>query len=209
MCAQNDAEKKYKLCDTLGSGAFAQVRKCIDRVTGAQYAMKIIDKKKFALINSSGRLDNLMDEVNILKRANHTGIIKLIDAIETPATLFVVLELVTGGDLFDRIVAQDGKGFTEDVARYMFQQMMQAVKYLHGISIVHRDLKPENILMCTKEGNDIRISDFGLSRMLGPTSFMKTMVSTHTQSLHQRTHAGAWPALCGCNSQRTQQQLVA
>jgi serine/threonine-protein kinase Chk2 len=114
------------------------VRKCIDKLTGQQYAMKIIDKKKVMLINSSGRLDNLMDEVNILRAANHVGIIKMYDVIETPKTLYVVLELVSGGDLFDRIVAQEGKGFTEEVARQMFSQMLAAVKYLHGQSIVHR-----------------------------------------------------------------------
>jgi len=110
-------------------------------MTGAQYAMKIIDKKKFMAINSSGRLDNLMDEVNILRAADHTNIIRMFDVIETPKTLYVVLELVSGGDLFDRIVAQEGKGFSEEVARYMFEQMLAAVKYLHSRSIVHRDLK--------------------------------------------------------------------
>ncbi len=147
-----------------------------------------------------------MDEVNILRAADHENIIRMFDVIETPKTLYVVLELVTGGDLFDRIVAQEGKGFSEEVSRDMFAQMLSAVKYLHSRSIVHRDLKPgqhfmrmralpkqcvcvcmcslrllllvflfaENILMLN-EGNSIRVSDFGLSRMLGPTSFMKTM----------------------------------
>jgi len=174
----NAAESKYKLLDTLGSGAFAQVRKCVHKETGAKYAMKIIDKKKFMAINSSGRLDNLMDEVNILRTADHPNIIRMYDAIDTNRTLYVVLELVTGGDLFDRIVAQEGKGFSEDVARQMFEQMLAAVKYLHSQSIVHRDLKPENILMVSPDSNDIRVSDFGLSRMLGPTSFMKTMCGT-------------------------------
>jgi serine/threonine protein kinase len=243
----------------LGSGAFAQVRKCIHKETGAKYAMKIIDKKKFMAINSSGRLDNLMDEVNILRAADHTNIIRMFDVIETPKTLYVVLELVSGGDLFDRIVAQEGKGFSEEVARYMFEQMLAAVKYLHSRSIVHRDLKvrpravqlrradalhgfrrmnvpnatlplrgsrescvvasvllrvcrtarehphvsihssssctgrcrfsfssltavaPASVLCLCRvapESNDIRVSDFGLSRMLGPTSFMKTMCGT-------------------------------
>lgn len=157
------------------SGAFAIVRRCADRATGQAYAMKIIDKKKFVQIQQTSRPESLMDEVSILRRADHRGIIKLFDLIETPTTLYLVLELVEGGDLFDHIVAQEGKGFTEDVARHMFMQMLQAMKYLHSKNIVHRDLKPENILLVSKDSHDIRISDFGLSRVVGVGSFMKTM----------------------------------
>lgn len=174
----NEAEKKYKLGEALGNGAFAIVRRCIDRQTGQSYAMKVIDKKKFYQINSSKRSESLLDEVKILRSANHPGIIKLYDLIETESTLYICLELVEGGDLFDRIVAQEGKGFPEEVARDMFGQMLQALKYLHGKSIIHRDLKPENILMVSKSSNEIRISDFGLSRVLGVGSFMKTMCGT-------------------------------
>jgi serine/threonine-protein kinase Chk2 len=169
----------------LFSGAFAIVRRCADRRTGQSYAVKIIDKKKFYSIQQSQRQSSLMDEVNILRSADHPGIIKMYDLIETDTTLYLILELVEGGDLFDRIVAQEGKGFTEEVARHMFDQMLQAMKYLHTKSIVHRDLKPENILLVSKTSNDIRISDFGLSRVLGVGSFMKTMCGT-PQSVQQR-----------------------
>jgi hypothetical protein len=128
----NEAEKKYKFGDVLGTGAFAVVKKCVDKLTGQLYAVKVIDKKKFALIQQSQRSESLMDEVNILRAANHDAIIKLYDLIETPTTMYLILELVEGGDLFDRIVAQEGKGFPEDVARHMFEQMLAGMKYLHS-----------------------------------------------------------------------------
>lgn len=187
--------------------------------------MKVIDKKKFAMINSSSRAESLLDEVRILQAADHPNIIKYYDMIETDTTLYLILELVEGGDLFDKIVDQQGRGFPEDAARDMFGQMLSAVKYLHSKSIVHRDLKvrreharsarqqiremrrvgqygraadsislalslcpaqPENVLMKRRDTLEIRISDFGLSRVLGAGSFMKTMCGTpqsgHTAS---------------------------
>jgi serine/threonine protein kinase len=107
--------------------------------------MKIIDKKKFFSLQSSKRDGSLMDEVRILQSAIHPNIIRLYDFIETPKTLYVVLELVFGGDLFDRIVAQDGKGFTEEVSRHMFEQMLAAIKYLHSKNIVHRGQSPGSV----------------------------------------------------------------
>jgi len=117
--------------------------------------MKVIDKKKFAMINSSSRAESLLDEVRILQAADHPNIIKYYDMIETDTTLYLILELVEGGDLFDKIVDQQGRGFPEDAARDMFGQMLSAVKYLHSKSIVHRDLKVkrEHARSTTKQGN--------------------------------------------------------
>lgn len=242
--AQNEAERKYQFGADLGTGAFAIVKKCVDKSTGAVYAVKIIDKKKFAMQNQTSR-DALMDEHKILKKVNHRGVIKVSishhglfalamalaivllilppadahlmddflgaqrpdnatdealslaflfhtrlyfscislfiqchDMIDTRDTLYVVLDLVNGGDLFDRIVAQNGMGFSEAVARDMFQQMLETIDYLHSINIVHRDLKPENVLLVSPDSNEIRISDFGLSRIIRDGSFMKTMCGT-------------------------------
>eukprot|EP00463_Aulacantha_scolymantha_P001302 TRINITY_DN1935_c1_g1_i1.p1 TRINITY_DN1935_c1_g1~~TRINITY_DN1935_c1_g1_i1.p1 ORF type:complete len:282 (+),score=20.79 TRINITY_DN1935_c1_g1_i1:297-1142(+) len=128
--------------------------------------------------HSSKRKNALMDEVEILKRLNHKNIIKIFDVYETSEELFLVLELVTGGDLFDRIVSLNGKGYPEDRARFIFQQMLEALDYLHRNGVVHRDLKPENILLWKEKSDHIKISDFGLPRMIGEGSFMKTLCGT-------------------------------
>lgn len=172
------AEAVYHIQDCIGSGAFATVKKCIHRRTGQEFAMKIIDKKKFQMNYSSKRKNALMDEVNILKRLSHKNIIKIYDVYETSSQLFLVLELVFGGDLFDRIVSFGGKGYPEDRARFIFIQMLEALDYLHRKGVVHRDLKPENILLLEKESDIIKLSDFGLSRIIGEGSFMKTLCGT-------------------------------
>jgi len=174
----NELEKRYHVGETLGTGAFAVVRHCVDTHTLKEYAVKVIDKKKYMQLSSSKRDTSLMDEVRALQECNHPNIIKLHDYVNTDRYLYLVLELVTGGDLFDRIVAQDGKGFPEEDAKYMFSQLLDAMKYLHQRNIVHRDLKPENILMARKDSLDLRVTDFGLSRVLGEGSFCKTLCGT-------------------------------
>jgi len=94
---------------------------------------------------------------------------------ETESTLYLVLELVTGGELFDKII--EGQ-FSEEQSRHYFRQMLEAVKYLHSQAIAHRDLKPENILLNDKTGDIIKLSDFGLSRIVDHASFMKTFCGT-------------------------------
>eukprot|EP01102_Stenamoeba_stenopodia_P019877 TRINITY_DN7598_c0_g1_i1.p1 TRINITY_DN7598_c0_g1~~TRINITY_DN7598_c0_g1_i1.p1 ORF type:complete len:522 (+),score=113.56 TRINITY_DN7598_c0_g1_i1:345-1910(+) len=169
-------QKKYDLRDTLGSGAFATVRLGISRATGEKFAIKIIDKKKFQMNNGCQRKDALMDEVKILMAVNHPNIIGIKEMFDTPKTLYLVLELVTGGELFDQII-KVGR-YTEEQARELMSQMLEAVEYLHSQGIAHRDLKPENILLKSKTDQIIKLSDFGLSRIIGEGSFMKTLCGT-------------------------------
>ena len=175
---RNGPHHKYELGDTLGTGAFAVVRLCTLKETGDRYAMKVIEKKKFALNHGSKRTGVLMDEVRILQKLNHPHIIKIHDVYDTDKHLYLVLELVTGGDLFDKVIAQQGKGFTEARSYHIFAQMLEATSYLHSHNIVHRDLKPENILLSTPHSDDIKLSDFGLSRIVGEGSTMKTLCGT-------------------------------
>jgi serine/threonine protein kinase len=168
--------KAYDVGALLGTGQFASVHLCIHKSTGKQWAIKIIDKKKFALSSSTDRPDALLGEVEILKQLDHPGCIKINETFETADTLYLILELVTGGELFDRIV--DVKRFDEARARLFFLQMLDAIQYLHGKGIVHRDLKPENILLKSSTEDSIKLSDFGLSRMLDSSSNMKTMCGT-------------------------------
>lgn len=168
---------------------------CVHRETAQKYALKIIDKKKYAM-NSSSRKNALMDEVNILTKVSHPNIIGIKEVFDTDKSLYIVLELyvhgvilfccvvvvdhkknsVTGGELYDRITSL-GR-FTEDRARMVFRQIAEAVAYLHSQDIAHRDLKPENILMKSPDSDQVKISDFGLSRIIGEGSFAKTMCGT-------------------------------
>ena len=169
---------KYEVSDNLGTGAFAVVKLCVERDTGRQYAMKIIEKKKFALNHGSKRGEALMDEVKILQKLNHPHIIAIHDVYDTDKFLYLVLELVTGGDLFDKIIAQNGRGFPEGRSALIFEQLLDATSYLHSHNIVHRDLKPENVLLVSPDSDAIKLSDFGLSRMIGEGSTMKTLCGT-------------------------------
>jgi len=136
-----------------------------------------LTKKKFALNHGTSRNDALMDEVKILTALSHPHIIQIFGTFETDQHLYLILELVTGGDLFDKIVEQKC-GYSEPRARHIFSQILEAIAYLHSNNIVHRDLKPENILLARKGEDSIKISDFGLSRVIGEGSFMRTLCGT-------------------------------
>eukprot|EP01133_Synstelium_polycarpum_P016778 gene16778-19951_t len=171
---QGGPQPFYDLREVIGSGNFATVRMAVHKETGLKYALKVIDKKKMSM--TSKRKDALMDEVNVLTKVKHTNIISIKEVFETNKTLYLVLELVTGGELFDRIIAE--KKFTEPVCRYILRQICNAVLYLHQQGIAHRDLKPENILLESPDSFVIKISDFGLSRVLDEGTNMKTMCGT-------------------------------
>lgn len=162
----------YEQKELLGQGAYAVVYRCIHRATGNEFALKIIDKKKFA-VSGPTRTNALLAEVHILSRLSHPHIIKLVDAYETNAYLYLVLELVTGGELFDEII-KIGR-YPEDDARVIFTQMVGAVSYMHEQGIVHRDLKPENVLLRSPGALNIKISDFGLSRIVGESGLAQTL----------------------------------
>jgi len=183
-CCKEEAEmqeegspfQKYQIRHVLGTGNFAVVKFAIHKDTGASYAIKIIDKKKFKLSNATKRKNTLHDEVEILSKIKHPNIIGIQEIFETETTLYIVLELVTGGELFDKILKEDQ--IPEDEAKSYFKQMLEAIKYLHDQGIAHRDLKPENILLKNETTDIIKISDFGLSRVVDQQSFMKTICGT-------------------------------
>ncbi|KAF2074480.1 hypothetical protein CYY_004225 [Polysphondylium violaceum] len=171
---QGGPQQTYDMREVLGTGNFATVRLGVHRETGQKYAIKVIDKKKMSI--TSKRKDSLMDEVNVLTKVHHDNIISIKEVFETQKNLYLVLELVTGGELFDKIIEE--KKFTENTCRYVLKQLCDAVLYLHTKGIAHRDLKPENILLSSPGSYCIKISDFGLSRALDEGTFMKTMCGT-------------------------------
>jgi len=167
-------KKKYKvLKNELGSGAFSVVRLGINRETQEQVAVKVIDKKNV----SENFKKNLAREIQILMRVDHPNIVCLKDMYDAGDKFLFVMELVTGGELFDRIV-QKGS-YSEDDARILVKRIVRGVNYLHKNGIAHRDLKPENLLLKTKENDfDVKIADFGLSSFLDSQKMMQTACGT-------------------------------
>ncbi|XP_046471949.1 uncharacterized protein [Neodiprion pinetum] len=145
----------------IGDGNFAVVRHCIQRRTGVEYALKIIDKYK-----CQGQGTMLDSEIAIMKQVCHPNIISLIAEQETTDQLFLVMELVKGGDLFDAIAA--ATKFSEAEASVMITHLVSALAYLHAHHIVHRDVKPENLLV-EMEGSRVtclKLGDFGLAQLV-------------------------------------------
>ncbi|XP_064191399.1 serine/threonine-protein kinase DCLK2-like isoform X2 [Anguilla rostrata] len=152
---------KYRVGKVLGDGNFAVVKECVERSTGKEFALKIIDKAK-----CSGKEHLIENEVAVLRRVKHPNIIMLIEEVDTPTELYLVMELVKGGDLFDAITSSTK--YTERDASAMVFNLASALKYLHGMKIVHRDIKPENLLVC--DGPDgtksLKLGDFGLATVV-------------------------------------------
>ncbi|XP_078037110.1 uncharacterized protein LOC144470131 isoform X2 [Augochlora pura] len=154
----------YTVGHVIGEGNFAVVRHCTHKSTGAEYAMKIVDKYK-----CQGKATMLVIEVSILRQVCHPNIISFIAEQETADQLFLVMELVKGGDLFDALAA--ATKFSEAEASVMIGHLTSALAYLHSHHIVHRDVKPENLLV-EMEGSHVRclkLGDFGLAQVVrGP-----------------------------------------
>lgn len=150
---------------TLGSGNFSEVRLGVNVQEGTKRAVKVIDKKKFLQFqNKRDSHLSLSSEADVLVGLNHAGIVGFFDWFETDNHLYLVMELLHGGDLLQCILEHGC--FTESMARRLFRELCEAVRYLHTRHIVHRDLKPENILLTTKDRDNmhLKIADFGLAR---------------------------------------------
>jgi len=159
----SDIHEKYELLDdVLGEGSFGTVRKCRNKVTSDLRALKTIDKSKLP------DATQLKREVDILSNVDHPHIIKLYDVYEDEHNIYLVSELCSGGELYDRVVEKTRKGkcFTEYGAARIIRNILSAISYCHDEKhIVHRDLKPENFLLTDKTDNaQVKVIDFGLSR---------------------------------------------
>lgn len=165
-------EKYFKFEKILGTGAFSEVKLAIHKSSGERVAIKCINKS--CIVNQVAVLTN---EVSVLKKIRHPNIIQLLDIYDSSKNLYLVMELVTGGELFDRIVEKGS--YTERDASDLVNQILSAVDYLHSLNIVHRDLKPENLLYKSADDDSkIMLSDFGLSKILVDNSKMKTACGT-------------------------------
>ncbi|XP_054836882.1 calcium/calmodulin-dependent protein kinase type 1G [Eublepharis macularius] len=154
----NNIRKTFIFMEALGSGAFSEVFLVKQRATGKLFALKCIKKSPVT------RESNLENEIAVLKKIKHENIVTLEDIYESTTHYYLVMQLVSGGELFDRILERGV--YTEKDASIVIRQVLEAVHYLHENGIVHRDLKPENLLYLTpEEDSKIMITDFGLSKM--------------------------------------------
>lgn len=149
---------KYDLYGTLGEGAFGKVKYAVNTETNEPVAIKILDKDKIQTRNMGAQIKK---EISIMKMIDHRFVVKVKDVFATSAKIFIVLEFVGGGELFDKI-ANEGK-LPEEKARFYFTQIIEGLEHCHSNGICHRDLKPENLLLDT-DGN-VKISDFGFSTL--------------------------------------------
>jgi len=157
----------YELKEELGKGAFSIVRRCVQKSTGLEFAAKIINTKKL----SARDFQKLEREARICRKLQHPNIVRLHDSIQEESFHYLVFDLVTGGELFEDIVAREF--YSEADASHCIQQILESVNHCHqnGVvhrdlknGVVHRDLKPENLLLASKaKGAAVKLADFGLA----------------------------------------------
>ncbi|KAM9841380.1 calcium/calmodulin-dependent protein kinase type II subunit beta isoform 2-T2 [Aulostomus maculatus] len=149
---------EYQLYEELGKGAFSVVRRCVKLCTGQEYAAKIINTKKL----SARDHQKLEREARICRLLKHSNIVRLHDSISEEGFHYLLFDLVTGGELFEDIVAREY--YSEADASHCIHQILDSVSYTHQHDIVHRDLKPENLLLASKCKNAaVKLADFGLA----------------------------------------------
>uniref|UniRef100_A0A0G4IFX6 Calcium-dependent protein kinase 1 n=1 Tax=Chromera velia CCMP2878 TaxID=1169474 RepID=A0A0G4IFX6_9ALVE len=172
ISSTGDIDKFYdRESKSIGTGSYGSVCKATNKSTGAVRAIKKISKREVK------NIDRFKQEIAFMKQLDHPNIVKLFETFEDSKTIYLVLELCTGGELFDRII---GEGyFTEKMAATLMRQILAAVYYCHCHNIVHRDLKPENFLFLNKEKNSpLKIIDFGLAAYWQPGQILKTKAGT-------------------------------
>lgn len=165
---------RYQTGKVLGKGAFATVKLCKNKATGKKAAVKIVDRANLKPEDETG----LRQEVAIMQTLHHPHIVQLLDFFEEEKFYYLVIELMEGGELFDRIVKRTA--YNEKQARDVVKILVEAIKYCHDNDIVHRDLKPENLLLTSlNDDADLKIADFGFAiRDNGAHNMLQTQCGT-------------------------------
>ncbi|CAN9499429.1 unnamed protein product [Ophioblennius macclurei] len=165
---RSDLTGLYHLGRTLGRGHYAVVKLARQVSTGQLVAVKMIDKTKLDVMATS----HLLQEVRCMRLVQHPNVVRLYEVIDTPTTLYLVMELAEGGDLYDYILRHEG-GVAEGTAKRHFTQIVRAVAYCHRLHVVHRDLKPENVVFFPQQGA-VKLTDFGFSNLFQPGTMLAT-----------------------------------
>lgn len=172
---QTPFEDDYDVGDEIGSGKFAIVKKCVKKNTNTEYAAKFIRKRRGGG-RRGAKMEDIRKEVDILHQIDHPHIIHLYEVYETRLEVILVLELVSGGELFDYISEKDH--LSEEEASTFIKQILDGVEHLHSQNIAHLDLKPENIMLLNKNSTSIKLIDFGLAQIIGPNADVRAMMGT-------------------------------
>ncbi|KAF3688799.1 Death-associated protein kinase 3 [Channa argus] len=168
----------YELGETLGSGQFAVVKRCVEKSTSNEYAAKFIKKSLIASSKRGVSREEIVREVSILQELQHPNIISMHDVYETRTDVVLILELVSGGELFDFLAQKES--LCEEEATQFIKQVLDGVQYLHSKRIAHFDLKPENIMLLDRNVPlpRIKIIDFGLARTIEAGANYKNFFGT-------------------------------
>eukprot|EP00922_Rhytidocystis_sp_ex-Travisia-forbesii_P065112 GHVS01096782.1.p1 GENE.GHVS01096782.1~~GHVS01096782.1.p1 ORF type:complete len:814 (-),score=136.40 GHVS01096782.1:156-2462(-) len=170
---QQTIEQNYRICERLGQGKFSVVYRAVRLTDGTEFAVKVIDKGKI----TGHERELLRSEMAILRLLQHNNLIKLEEMVDTVETLYIIMELVRGGELYDLL--HQRRRLPELFVNSIIRQLLGTVAYLHKTNIVHRDLKPENILLTDRTADtEIRLTDFGLSTLCGPNDVLKQPCGT-------------------------------
>eukprot|EP00597_Dinobryon_sp_UTEXLB2267_P008431 CAMPEP_0170082784 /NCGR_PEP_ID=MMETSP0019_2-20121128/18264_1 /TAXON_ID=98059 /ORGANISM="Dinobryon sp., Strain UTEXLB2267" /LENGTH=384 /DNA_ID=CAMNT_0010297785 /DNA_START=552 /DNA_END=1706 /DNA_ORIENTATION=- len=213
---------KYELRDEIGIGSTSKCYKCIRKADGRDFACKVIDKRQVEL-KFSGLLDQFFVEMKVLRALNHPNIIRLEDTFESSDRIYMVMEMMSGGELFDYVVEKGT--LSEEEASTMVRKITSAVAHMHSLNIIHRDLKPENLLLTTaakksslnssstasSETAEVKLIDFGLAKVMDESvasSFLGTKGYLAPEMLQRHSYDKSidiWALgvivfvlLCGC-----------
>lgn len=169
----DDISKLYTLGDELGRGRFSVVKSAMHLKENTRYAVKVVENKS---LGDEENLEALETEIAILKQLNHQHIVSLKEVVVSKQDTYIVMELLSGGELFNRIVDQGP--FPEAAAAGLFAQILLSMEYLHSLNIVHRDVKPENILYLSDGANQIKLIDFGYAGVWHPDKQLTGLCGT-------------------------------
>lgn len=203
---------KYDLKDVIGVGSTSTCHRCVRKSDGMEFACKVIDKKTIE-IKYTGLMEQFNIEIKVLKLLNHPNIIHLADTYETSEKIYMIMEVMKGGELFDYVVEKGT--LSEEEASLLVRKITSAVAHMHSLNIIHRDLKPENLLLTSKGPNaEVKLIDFGLAKVMSDSvqdqarSFLGTRGYLAPEMLQRHTYDKAidiWALgvivfvlLCGC-----------
>ncbi|XP_036390941.1 death-associated protein kinase 2-like isoform X2 [Megalops cyprinoides] len=175
---QQKVEDFYEIGEELGSGQFAIVKRCREKSTGLEYAAKFIKKRQSRASRRGVQREEIEREVNILQQIQHPNIVTLHDVYENRTDVVLILELVSGGELFDFLAQKES--LSEEEATQFIKQILEGVHYLHSRKIAHFDLKPENIMLLDKNFPlpRIKLIDFGLAHKIEDGAEFKNIFGT-------------------------------